>query len=238
MRLPAACVPGTLCDARVFEPLLTRLDLDAVHVPLVGRSVDETAAALLAAAPPRFVAIGFSLGGSVVLEALRRAPERLIGAVLIASHGEGDRAEAATERARQRSIFGTSGPTALIDDLSPRYSGYIDDPGGSEAVRATQRDMASGFDLSAFEAQSDIAASRRDRLHDGLAPVPMLLVGGALDPLCPPQRVAASAAALGAAHATVARAGHFVLLERPSETATAISGWLDRVRSTQATPCA
>ncbi len=229
MRLAAACVPGTLCDARVFAPLLARLDVDATHVPLTGRSVGDAAVALLAAAPPRFIAIGFSLGGSVVLEALRRAPDRLLGAVLIASHGEADPPQAATERARQHALFAARGATALIDDLWPRYDVDVAKTSRTPAVRALVEAMAQGFDLDAYAAQSAIAASRPDRLRDGFAPVPMLIVGGLFDGLCPPARLAASAAALDARCTVIDAAGHFLPLEQPDATAGALRDWFEAI---------
>ncbi len=220
------CVPGTLCDDRLFDPLLALLDFAAVVVALTGETVGEAADAVLAAAPSTpFVAIGFSLGGFVVLELLRRAPPNLVGAVLIASHAEADTPAAAGERLRQARLFDREGSAALIADLWPRYAA----PGASKNLRATIAAMAAGFSSTDLAAQSAIAASRPDRRADVRSGVPVLVVAGAADVLCPPGRARSSAAALGARYVEIQSAGHFVPLEAPealaATIAAAIAGW-------------
>lgn len=226
MRLPAVCVPGTFCDARLFAPMLDHLDLDAAVLPLAGASVGEAAAAVLAAAPPRFVAIGFSLGGFVVLELLRQAPARLLGAVLIASHAEPDTRAAAAERARQLRLLVEDGSAALIADRWPRYAAARTLPD----VRATILAMAATFTPDDFAAQSSIAASRPDSRsdgpHDASARVPLLVIGGDADLLCPPERGYATAMQLGGRYVSIPRAGHLVPLEAPLALAAAIGDWL------------
>ena len=206
--------------------MLARLGLNAATVPLTDNSVGEAAAAVLAAAPARFVAVGFSLGGFVVLEVLRRAPERLHGAVLIASHAEPDTPAAAAERARQARLFEVAGSAALIADLWPRYVA----PRASDGVRATVDAMAADFSLADYAAQSAIAASRPDGRADGPTRVPLLVVGGAADALCPPARGRATAARLGGNFVEIPDAGHFVPLEAPDALAAAVGDWLATVR--------
>ena len=215
------CVPGTLCDARLFAPLIARLGGDGVVVPLDGASVASAADALIDAAPPGSVAVGFSLGGFVVLEALRRAPEHFAGAVLIASHAEPDTPAAAAERARQAGLF-ERGSDALIDDLLPRVVAE----GAGDEVRDLIRAMAAGFDAAAFAAQAKIAASRGD--SRGLAHgVPSLVIAGTHDRLCPPERARATADGLGSDFAVV-DTGHFAPLEAPAAVAAALAAWLVR----------
>ena len=77
-------LPGTLCDARLYAPVVERLGLPATIPALAGA---ETAAALaqliLAAAPERFSLCGFSLGAIVALEIVAQAPERVERLALI-----------------------------------------------------------------------------------------------------------------------------------------------------------
>src|SRR3712207_9422167 len=83
-RLPLLLLPGTLCDARVFAPLIERLPEQPV---LIGDMTAETttpalASAVLRRAPARFAVLGFSLGGIVALEMISQAPrseERRVG---------------------------------------------------------------------------------------------------------------------------------------------------------------
>ena len=231
MTLSALCVPGTLCDARLFGPMLAHLDLDATVVPLRGASVGEAAEAVLRTAPPRFVAIGFSLGGFVVLELLRRASERLRGAVLIASHGEPDTPAAAAERARQALIFNRDGSAELVADLWPRYAAA----GAPDEIRSTIATMAAAFGPADFSAQSAIAASRPDSRRDAPADVPLLVVGGVADTLCPPDRCRATAEHLGGRFVAIPEVGHFVPLEAPASLARTIGDWLAVTQ--EAAPC-
>lgn len=222
MTLSLRCVPGTLCDARLFAPLFERLGGDVAAVPLAGDTTGQAAEALIAATPAGGIALGFSLGGFVVLEALRRAPAHFAGAVLVASQAEPDSPAAATERARQAALFVQS-PGALTDDLLPRVVGTL----AGAAVHATIRAMAGKFAPRDFAAQSAIAASRADS-RDLRVGVPLLVVAGTEDRLCPPTRAAATARALGAAFTEV-EAGHFVPLEAPDALAAAIAPWLARL---------
>ena len=64
---PLVLLPGTLCDARLFAPLIDRLSRDTLVLPLVGGNVEDAARHVLAAAPPRFALLGYSLGGMVAL---------------------------------------------------------------------------------------------------------------------------------------------------------------------------
>lgn len=229
-RPPAVCLPGTLCDARLFAPLIERLPLDA---SVVGSgdaaTVGAWAAAVLATAPERFVAIGFSLGGFAVLELLRHAPHRLRGVVLIASHAHPDRPGNIAERRRQATLLATSGPAALIDDLWPRYVGTAAHQRAS--LRTTIAAMAEGFDTAAFARQAAIAATRSDSRDDGNPHrVPALVIAGADDMTCPPDRSSAAAAMLGAPLVELSGIGHFAPLEAPDAVAGAVGGWLATLR--------
>ena len=102
-RVPLLLLPGTLCDSRVFAPLLDRLsDRVAVVKVLAGETdVRSMATRILADAPPRFALLGFSLGGIVALEMAALAPERVVGLALIASNARDVRPEFHADRRRE-----------------------------------------------------------------------------------------------------------------------------------------
>lgn len=93
---PIFAIPGWGMTAGSLEGLLRRLEAHRLHgtvtdLPGHGQSRPLTAPdaadwpeALLAAAPPRAVWLGWSLGASLALAGALRAPERVAGLVLIA----------------------------------------------------------------------------------------------------------------------------------------------------------
>jgi pimeloyl-ACP methyl ester carboxylesterase len=65
--VPVLFLPGTLCDARVFAAISGALSAErTLHADLTqDTSVQDAAERLLATAPDRFIAVGFSLGPSL-----------------------------------------------------------------------------------------------------------------------------------------------------------------------------
>lgn len=225
--VPAVCVPGTLCDARVFEPMLAHCPLDATVARLAVPDVAGVALDILQQAPPRFLAIGFSLGGFVVLELVRRAPDRLLGAVLIASHDEPDSPAAGCERQRQARLFAT-GADALVDDLWPGQVGEA--ARARRDVRATILAMAQSFTPADMALQSALAASRPDSRFDGPARLPLLMLAGEDDLICAASRTRDAAARQGGSFVALPGAGHFVPLEAPEAAAQALASFLDTMQ--------
>src|SRR5690349_18408038 len=81
---PLVMLPGTLCDARLFGPLLDVLGLTAAVPELSGaETAADVAGALLTSLPDRFALCGFSLGAIVALEIAAQAPERVERLALI-----------------------------------------------------------------------------------------------------------------------------------------------------------
>ena len=73
-------LPGLLCDAAVWAPMLPHLEAAAdCRIPdyADATSLPEMAERVLADAPPSFALAGHSMGGRVALEIVRRAPERV-----------------------------------------------------------------------------------------------------------------------------------------------------------------
>lgn len=231
-RPTAILIPGTLCDARVFEPMKAHLDVEAVDAaPIEHRTTTDAAEAVLAQAPDRFVVAGFSLGGFVALEIMRRAPERLVGAVLIASNAnplaegqaEARRAEVASARA--------SGMGALIERLWPRYVA----PGmrGDARLRRTILNMAEQVGIERFATQAELAITRPDsREMLSTSRTPLLALCGEIDEINPNDRCRAMSVGANARLAELDGVGHFVPLEAPQRAAHAINEWLKEL-----TPC-
>ncbi len=232
LHLPVILLPGTLCDDRAFAPLIARLAGHDVRTILTtgAETTEALATRILAETPPVFVLIGFSLGGIVALEVAAQAPLRVAGLALIGSTARPDRPALAQSRRADVADARARGLAAvLLEKFWPRYvaARALDDFALQRVVLA----MAETMGVGAFAQQTELIISRADsgpRLKR--LSLPILALCGAEDALCPPllhEEIAA--AAPNATLAIIPSAGHFVLLEAPSQSIDAILAWLDTV---------
>jgi pimeloyl-ACP methyl ester carboxylesterase len=234
-QLPIVCIPGTLCDARVFAPVLELMQWrEVVHAPrLDAGDVGVAAVALLAAAPPRFVVMAFSLGGFVAIEAMRRAPQRVAGAVMISTNAHPDPPANAVARRAQVTMARDEGMDALVDVLWP---GYVSPASIARSdLKSTVLAMARSVGPAALAQQAEIAIGRPDcREWAAGQTTPMLVVCGDRDTLCSMERYQALASSPAATLTVIPGAGHFAPLEAARESAAAIDPWLARIDKTSA----
>lgn len=223
-------IPGFMADATLWDALKDEMTDDlAPFGPLVatdlsrGEDIESMAAAILADAPDRFVAVGFSMGGYVARELARMAPERVTALILIATSARGDTEELIRQRrsalkAPPRAFKGLSRP-AIVSSLHP-------DLAGNEAMIARVRDMGLRLGGEVFHRQSAMArAGDLDRLGEIVQPT--LIVAADADRL----RGMDEAEELhrGIAGSTlvhVAHSGHMVPLEQPQALARVMTDWL------------
>lgn len=222
-------IPGTLCDARMFARQARALRSQAQVHCVSYRHLDwkgDWPAQLLKVLPDRFALAGFSLGGLVALELLRRAPDRIERLALIASN-----AEPAGPTAQRRStllhrLWLASGPQAVSRQSKPAYFHHS---ARRHQHAALLFDMALQTPRSAALGEFAWAASRRGAYSELAAfSGPVLIASGAQDRLCPPalqQRMAA--AQPKARWCEIKRCGHFVPLEAPGQLNDALRFWLN-----------
>lgn len=219
----AVLIPGTLCDARVFAPVRAHLpEMRAHTVELAGHArIEDVAQAALASAPPRFTGIGFSLGGFVVLEMLRRAPERFSGIALIGGNAHPDAPGNAAVRRAQVARAREMGMAAFVAENWSLWSAG-DDP--DACGLATEMACDAGHEAHARHAEMNIA--RADfRAVAAASPVPLLVLAGEHDTLCPRERYAAAASGRLGRLSVIPGAGHYLPLEAPGAVAAALSTW-------------
>jgi pimeloyl-ACP methyl ester carboxylesterase len=219
-------LPGTLCDARVFAPMLadTAMPRRPIrHGDMTGQpDARALARSLLAEAPARFIPVGFSLGAIVALEMAAMAPERIGAMVLIAANGRDVPVE---DQAARRAAAETD-PAAFVDGLWPRSVA----PGrqSDTALRALMTDMARSAPAGTLLRQTEVALTRSDkRPLLSTMTMPVLVLGGAHDQIAPP--VLQQELADGLPRATLriaAAAGHFLPLECPDFCARTLAEWL------------
>jgi pimeloyl-ACP methyl ester carboxylesterase/predicted ester cyclase len=224
---PLVLLPGTLCDERVFAPLLGRLaPRSTLLLPLDACSdVVEMADRILRAAPDRFALLGFSLGGIVALEIAARAPDRLSGLALIGSNARNVPVE--NHPSRRAAAIAGADIGEVIALLWPNYVADGNDP----ALHATISKMAEDLGRDTLVRQTELALSRADsRPRLPTLAMPALVLAGSEDVIAPPEFQ--QELMEGLSNATLALlpdAGHFVLLEAPDAVATHVATWLDRV---------
>src|SRR5258707_12182037 len=114
---PIVLVPGMLCSPEIFASQITALwPYGAVTVAstLEGETIAEMAAAILAAAPPRFALAGISMGGFIEFEIMRQAPERVIKLALLDTEARPDTPEQTEQRRALLAQVNTDNFEALL----------------------------------------------------------------------------------------------------------------------------
>lgn len=228
-------LPGTLLDERSLAPLLQRLARNT-RVVLLGDAdtLDAEVERLAALAPGPALWLGHSLGGIVALELLRQRPQAVAGLVIVAANARAGREAGAARRAAQWAEAQAHGLRALARaELAPGYAHPAADAPSREAESERLADQAEAVGMARFERQLRYAASRPGLL-DPPHPirVPLLVLSGAHDRLCPPAQgdeiLALATAGAPACHATHPEAGHLL----PSQNADWAAGEVARFMAT------
>lgn len=227
--LPLVLIGGTLCNARLWQPLLERLNASAIFcLTLTGAaSAAEAARRLLPVLPPRFMLAGFSLGAIVALQIAADAPQRLAGLALLSVNPLADRPENAVARRAAVQAAREQGHARWLS--SALWRRYVAPSSlSNRALHDTLCQMAQETDSDTFAQQTGIAISRRDN-RDALRALacPVLILNGEHDPICTPEhhQIAAESAP-GARCLTLQSAGHFFVLESPDEAAAPLRQWM------------
>lgn len=229
MKLPVVFAPGSLCDGRLFEAQLRGIDAECSVADLtLDDSIEAMAGRLLRGAPPRFALVGLSLGGVVAAEVIRRAPGRVRGLALIDTNlDEPDGRQIATLRRWQAAV--RSGQLAsVIAEFVPRMTN------NPKRYGQLVTEMALAVGPAGFLRQNTALQGRHDRrgVLSG-ADVPILVVCGADDAMCPPSLHADLADRSPHARlVVVAQAGHLSTIDQPEELTSVLADWLELCNTT------
>ena len=169
------------------------------------------------------------MGGSIALEVSARGLGRVAGLALIDAHSGGDSPSRLEARSTQIAYAREHGLATLVrEKLWPSYvhPSHLSDQDLLELVQA----MAVGCGLEQFDRQGELLASRKDRTEVLTAlEVPILLVAGADDVLCPEVLQVKMAQSAPAAHREqIEGCGHFAVLESAECVLHLLEGWLAR----------
>jgi len=222
-------LPGLLNTRRLFDHQIADLaDVADATVPELWHhdSIGAMAQATLDAAPPRFALGGFSMGGYVCFEILRRAPERVERLALMDTQAVPDTPEATArrrgfiEQTRLGRFHGVQ--PSLLPTIVHRSQ--LND----QAVVQPILEMAAEVGADGFCREQTAMIARRDSrplLVD--IKVPTLVLVGRQDLATPLSRAEEMAADIAHSRLVVIdNCGHMAPLEKPAEVSAALRRWL------------
>lgn len=220
-------LPGFMCDADLWSDMMP--GLAALGRPHFGNvyeddSLDGMATRVLAESPPRFVLIGFSMGGFVARIATLMEPERVAGVAFICSSARGQ--SPAEDTHKQTRIAALNMPGArggsarsFSQALHPererdpvlleRLRGMTRRLGKDVMIRQLTPSRAEGYaDLERITCPSLVIAARQDRLRrfEETERMARHLPGGRFE--------------------VIEDCGHMAPLERPRELSTLLTDWI------------
>lgn len=226
-------LPGNMCDERLWRgehgAIVESLPRPAVDADLTRDDrIDAMARRALDATQGPLLPVGFSMGAIVALEMARQAPERIAGLVLIGVNASADLPERAERRPAQQAEVRAGGlERVLVEELKPNYLAARNRQ--DEPLLALLRDMGMSLGSEVFVRQSEALRTRTDlRPMLPALTIPVLLLCGEEDALCPPAWHRGWAEAIGDATLhVVSGAGHMLPLEAPGTAARHITQWLE-----------
>jgi len=175
---------------------------------------------------PKALFVGCSIGGYVLLEIWRQAPERVRGLAFVCSKPQPDAPENLKKRAATIAQARTGGSAALFDGMAETLIG--------ETARKRRPEI-----LSELRARMTLTPEALVAVQAGLATrpdsvpavatitVPVLAIAGGEDPGVSKAEMMAFHAAPGSCEFhLLPRAGHFAAYEQPQKLAALLAEWL------------
>lgn len=230
MSHPLILVPGVLCAEELWRAQLRDLaGLAAPSVTLAHAEADDIpaiAAAILAAAPPRFALAGLSMGGYIAFEILRQAPDRVSRVAFLDTSARPDTPEQTAARHELIALARSGRFEEVLARLLPSF--VHPDRAGEAALLGAMRKDALRIGVEGFLRQQAAVMARIDsRPTLPAIRVPALVLVGRQDGRTPlPLSQEIAAAIPGARLTVIENAGHLPTLERPAETSAALRSWL------------
>jgi pimeloyl-ACP methyl ester carboxylesterase len=175
---------------------------------------------------PRAVFVGSSIGGYVLLELWRRAPERICGLAFICSKPQPDTEANASRRAATIAHARGGGKEAIFDGMAQALIGVTSRERRPEIVTELRARMT--LTAEAVVAVQAGLATRPDSLPTvATITVPVLAIAGGEDPGVTPAEMEAFRASTGGCEFhLLPLAGHLAAYEQPEKVAAILAPWL------------
>ncbi|MEI6302816.1 MAG: alpha/beta hydrolase [Betaproteobacteria bacterium] len=240
IRGPLLLLPGLLCDATVWTPVLsnpaaTLDDIADCRILDYGEadSIDAMARGVLRQAPVKFALAGHSMGGRVALEVMRLAPARVTRLALLDTgyQARPDGAPGERERSERMALLALARKEGMRAMGSRWAQGMVQmERLADTALMNAILDMIERKSADTFAAQINALLHRPDAT--ALLPqinCPTLILCGREDSWSPLARHQQMAALLPRATLEViADCGHMSTMERPQTVAQAMRNWLEQ----------
>ncbi|WP_109313903.1 alpha/beta fold hydrolase [Ruegeria sp. AU67] len=227
---PLVLLPGLMCDSRVFAPQIAHFSRQravAVAPVSLGERIEEIASGLLDQLPHRFALSGFSMGGVVALELIRRAPDRISRLCLMATDAQSDTPQIAATREE----YMVGAKAGRLEEVMRKIFGSDTLAPGPRRVPILSDVTAMALDQGADVFERQMRALQRRPDQQGalrMIKVPTLVLCGAHDLLTPVRKHAFMADLIPNAELNVVEdAGHLPTLEAPQVVNEALENWLN-----------
>lgn len=222
-------VPGLLCDAQLWRHQCTHLaDIADISIgnTLSDESIHSMAARILEDAPDRFSLAGLSMGGYVVQEIMRQAPERVEKLALIDTSARADTDE---QIERRKGLIRLT-KMGKFKGVTPRLLPLLIHPDALEDDDITSAviDMAANVGRDVFVQQQTAILNRVDGRPDlGDINVDTLIICGRQDELTPVELMQELADNIrNSAFHIIEECGHLSPLEKPDEVTDLMRDWI------------
>lgn len=228
MKEPILFLPGLMQDARAFLPQMVTLGTGRSVQVFVGDAdtIERQSELALAAAPAQFTVVGHGLGGNVALDMLRRAPDRVMRLILLATDPLSEQPQIAAAR-EARMVAARSGrlKQAIVKDVP---DAALADTPDRAALQMLLRDMAYGLGEGVYLRQCRALQRRPDQQKTlRKAEVPALFIAGQHDSVVPLRRQEFARDLMPKSVLKVLPdAGHLPMLESPEAVSSAIEAFL------------
>lgn len=229
-RVPLALLPGTLCNALLWQAQVAALG-DVAAPRVIDTAQHDTLAGvtnfIYEQMPRPFALAGLSYGGIIALEMWRRYPAAISHLALLNTTPYAATPE---KRAAQQQLVGM----ALLGEFREVTTEHLKDAmlhpanANNPALRARVLQMAEDVGLAGFVNQVKAQLARPDATPTlPTITVPTLLLTGTGDTLCTPAIHHEMARLIpGATLIILPRCGHLSTLEQPAAVNAALRAWL------------
>jgi pimeloyl-ACP methyl ester carboxylesterase len=228
--LPVVLVPGLACSPRIYDPQLPALWRQGpVFLANHARGGDMATIArrILAEAPLRFALAGHSMGGYIILEMIRQAPERIGRLALLNTSARPEAPEVTAKRREMIAEVKQGGYRAVVDRL---FANFVHPSRANDArLKQIVLDMADDVGPDAFVWQLEAISGRIDsRPTLPTIKCPTLVLTCDTDNMVPQDASVEMANAIpGAKFVKIADCGHLPQLEKPDAMSEALLDWLE-----------